>query len=108
MTRVTFQVLVAMLNEPKHGYRVKTEIEDRTGGEMSLGAGTLYEALHRLERDGLLKETPAPQGEDVNPRWRFYQTTPAGKKAVEVELLRMESDVVHARETFNQMKLRGF
>lgn len=107
MTRTTFQILVALLRETKHGYRVKKEIEERTRGEVRLGAGTLYEALHRLERQGLVEEKPAPAGESGNPRWRFYRTTASGRKAVESELLRMESDVVHAREIFDQIASTG-
>src|SRR4051794_41925997 len=58
-------LLLAVLAEgPRHGYAIAEELRGRTGGELELAEGTLYPALHRLERDGLLESrwsTDAPR-----------------------------------------------
>ena len=44
LTEVTFYILLSLYS-PKHGYAVMQFIEEKTGGRLSLGAGTLYGAL---------------------------------------------------------------
>ena len=39
----------ALLDTPKHGYAVMQFVEEKTGGRLSLGAGTLYGALNSLQ-----------------------------------------------------------
>ena len=54
LTEVTFYILLS-LYAPKHGYAVMQFIEEKTGGRLSLGAGTLYGCLLTLcrKRNGL-------------------------------------------------------
>ncbi|MCZ6759401.1 MAG: PadR family transcriptional regulator [Gemmatimonadetes bacterium] len=100
LSPVTLHVLVALLEGPKHGYRVKREVEDRTEGVVRLGAGTLYQALQRLRREGLICETEPGEGELAeSPRWRFYRTTPRGERVVRAELVRLQADLEYANAT---------
>lgn len=47
--------LLALLSDgPRHGYQLKTEFEDATGGTWSLNVGQVYSTLDRLHRDGLV------------------------------------------------------
>jgi PadR family transcriptional regulator len=73
-------LLLAVLAEgPRHGYAIADELRGRTGGELELAEGTLYPALHRLERDGLLESrwsTDAPR------RRRVYAVTGRGRAAL--------------------------
>ncbi len=47
--------LLSLLNEgPRHGYQLKTEFEQATGGVWPLNVGQVYTTLDRLERDGLV------------------------------------------------------
>lgn len=48
LTEVTFYILLSLYT-PKHGYAVMQFIEEKTGGRLSLGAGTLYGALNSLQ-----------------------------------------------------------
>jgi DNA-binding PadR family transcriptional regulator len=75
-------VLVALADGPKHGYAIMTEAE-RIGG-WPLGPGTLYAALGRLERRGLIE--PMPQ----ERRRRPYRLTGAGATALEEQLHDLE------------------
>jgi DNA-binding PadR family transcriptional regulator len=73
---------------------MRREVEERTDGTVLLSAGTLYEALQRLERLGLIVGTKPPAGAEVeSKRWRFYRITPYGKKVLKAELRRLEMDV---------------
>jgi DNA-binding PadR family transcriptional regulator len=82
-----------------HGYAVKREVEERTGGVVRLGAGTLYAGIQRMERDGLIEETDAPDAGDVEPsaRWRVYRLTPLGNDVLRAERARLERDLEYAR-----------
>lgn len=71
-------ILRALEGAPLHGYGVAEWIESVTDGTLLLEEGTLYPALHRLQRKGLV------DGEwgvsDNNRRARFYRLTPAGRR----------------------------
>ena len=60
LTPATFHILLSLHEGVKHGYRIKREVEERTSGVIRLGAGTLYEAIQRLDRSGLIEQTKAP------------------------------------------------
>lgn len=75
-------ILVALANGPLHGYAIMTDVEETTGSP--LGPGTLYAALGRLERRGLIEPLPA---ED---RRRPYRLTGAGATTLEEQLRELE------------------
>jgi PadR family transcriptional regulator, regulatory protein PadR len=73
-------LLTIMEDGPSHGYAVMEELRDRTDGAIDLPEGTIYPALHRLERAGLLVSSWS----EVNGRRRrSYSLTPGGKKAAQ-------------------------
>lgn len=96
-----FHILLSVTAGPAHGYGIRREVDERTGGRILLAAGTLYETLQRLERDGLIAETQAPRDtrEEASSRWRFYRATPLGRRVLVAEVDRLESDVAVARAT---------
>ena len=63
--------------EPRHGVAIAERIEQVTRGEFSLGPGSLFPALHRLEQRGWLQGEWAETEE--GRRARFYRLTPAGR-----------------------------
>ncbi|HVB45107.1 MAG TPA: PadR family transcriptional regulator [Streptosporangiaceae bacterium] len=73
-------MLLALSDGPKHGYAITTDVADRTG--ISLGPGTLYGSLAKLERLGLIAPLPS---ED---RRRPYEITAAGRSALAAQLQR--------------------
>lgn len=96
---VTFHVLLALADRDRHGYAILREIGDRTGGEVRIGAGTLYRSLHRMLEQGLVVETderPVPEQDDE--RRRYYRITPAGSRALASEAERLASLAERARE----------
>ncbi len=92
LTEVTFYILLALYT-PKHGYAVMQFIEEKTGGRLSLGAGTLYGALNSLLEKGWI----APYG-DSGDRKKEYLITLQGKKVAEKELARLRELVTIAKE----------
>ena len=71
-------ILISLADGPKHGYAMVEDIETITGER--LGPGTLYGAIARLERLGLISPLPA---ED---RRRPYEMTQAGATALREQL----------------------
>jgi DNA-binding PadR family transcriptional regulator len=71
-------VLTSLAGGPKHGYALIKDIEDFAG--VTLGPGTLYGCLSKLERSGLVEALPA------DDRRHPYQITSAGLRAVEQRL----------------------
>lgn len=92
LTEVTFYILLA-LYAPRHGYAIMQFIEEKTGGRLSLGAGTLYGALNALQEKGWI----APCG-DGSGRKKEYLITPLGRETAEKELDRLKvlSDIAEA------------
>src|ERR1039457_5531031 len=70
-------ILLAVLEpEPRHGYAIMEALRVRSDGQVDLPTGTVYPALHRLERAGLVQ---APWSAAGGRRRRVYQLTPAGR-----------------------------
>ena len=86
-----FHILLALADEPLHGYGIIQAVRERTGGEVRLGTGTLYTALARLVSLTLVADT----GKD-DPRRRYYRLTPLGRKVLQAETTRLETLVRHA------------
>jgi DNA-binding PadR family transcriptional regulator len=79
-----FLILLALTGEALHGYGILLAIEERTGGEVRLGTGTLYSAIKRLRSDGLVEEAPTPAASE-DPRRKFYRLTRLGLGVVRAE-----------------------
>jgi DNA-binding PadR family transcriptional regulator len=74
----TTLILCSLTGGAKHGYALTKDVEAFAG--VTLGPGTLYGALTRLERDGLIE---ALEGEG---RRRPYRLTPAGEAEIQERL----------------------
>jgi DNA-binding PadR family transcriptional regulator len=64
---------------PSHGYAVIEQLRAQSGDAFDLPEGTVYPALHRLQRSGLLEST---WGEAGGRRRRVYSLTSDGRKAL--------------------------
>ena len=76
-------ILKALGWGPKHGYAVGEWIENATGDALSLEEGTLYPALHRLERKGWAESAWGIS--ENNRRAKFYRITAAGRAQFRAE-----------------------
>jgi PadR family transcriptional regulator PadR len=72
-------LLLAVLAEaPAHGYELIQRLAARSDGALDLPEGTIYPALHRLERAGLARSSWAREG---GRRRRVYRLSAAGRRA---------------------------
>lgn len=78
-------ILVSLSQGPRHGYAIMTDVEAISG--VPMGPGTLYGALARLERRGLIEALPP---ED---RRRPYRLTGLGASTLEAQLASLEGFV---------------
>lgn len=76
-------VLRTLSAGPMHGYGIATAVHDRTEGELAVEDAALYQALHRLDRQGLVEAEWRPS--ENNRRARYYALTPAGRKRLREE-----------------------
>ena len=77
-------VLASLDGGPLHGYALVERLRERSAGEVDLAAGTIYPALHRLERARLVRsrwESPGNQR-----RRRVYTLTRSGQTRLRREL----------------------
>ena len=85
-------ILSLLSEESMYGYMLVKEIDRRSDGYFQLKEGTLYPALHRLERDRLVEG----QWEEAKSRQsrRYYNLTPLGRERL--DCLRQEWDLFTA------------
>ena len=77
-------VLAALSSGATHGYGVATLVRDRSASAFEIEDAALYQALHRLERRGLVA---AEWGvSDNNRRARFYELTAEGKTRLRADV----------------------
>lgn len=90
LTALAFHILLAVAEEPRHGYGIILDIEERSQGAMRIRSGTLYTAIQRLESDGLLEESvKGSSGRGEDERRRYYRMTPLGRKVAKLEADRL-------------------
>ena len=74
-------ILATIAEDPAHGYAILQRLRQRSSGAFNLAEGTIYPALHRLERDGLLSSAWSTES---GRRRRVYSVTRAGRSALQV------------------------
>jgi PadR family transcriptional regulator, regulatory protein PadR len=72
-------VLSALRAGPSHGYSIIREIRDRSGGEFELLEGSIYPALHRLERSSLVTSS---WSQVAGRKRRVYKLSRKGRSAL--------------------------
>jgi transcriptional regulator len=71
-------VLRMLAAGPMHGYGIASRVQARTGGDLVVEDAALYQALHRLDRQGLV--TAEWRASENNRRARYYALTATGRK----------------------------
>jgi DNA-binding PadR family transcriptional regulator len=100
-----YQILLSLSDRALHGYAILQDIKERTDGEVQLAAGTLYAAIARLERDGLIEElADPPDGDEADPRRRYYRISDAGLEAARAEARRLRrfADMAEAKRLLDE------
>ena len=94
MTETAYYILLS-LTEPRHGYGIIKHVEALTAGRLTLGSGTIYGTLTKMQRDGVI----TVYADDK--RKTIYEITDTGKVLMRHEIGRLSE--LHA----NAMKHEG-
>jgi len=96
LTALMFQILVALTQGERHGYAIMQEIENRTSGAFTIGAGTLYRSIKKLADAGYIAEvTPEVR---AHQQRRTYRLTPSGRERAASEARVFEGIAAWARD----------
>jgi len=95
LTHTTYYILIS-LTSPLHGYGIMHKVEELSEGEVNLGPGTLYGALSKLEKDGLIKKI----SEEENDRRKSYILTDIGMEISNLEFERLKTLVERTKHIF--------
>src|ERR1043165_8453115 len=76
-------ILKALSLEPQHGWAISERIHQVSKATLQIPQGSLYPALHRLERRGWIKAECGAS--DNNRRAKFYELTRSGRKQLDAE-----------------------
>ena len=94
-----FHMLLALGDGERHGYALKREILQRTGGKLNLGSGAVYGSINKMLEQGLIEESEdRPDAHLDDERRRYYRITPLGKRVAQAEAVRMRQLVRLAEE----------
>jgi DNA-binding PadR family transcriptional regulator len=99
LSPAAFSILVVLKGGEKHGYLILREVAERTGGQVKLLPGTLYNLLKRMLEDGWIEELderPDPALDDE--RRRYYRLSGLGERVLSHEVRRLENLVLLARQ----------
>jgi PadR family transcriptional regulator PadR len=78
-------ILRTLLFGPAHGHQIAKHIQRTTDDLLQVEHGSLYPALHRLERKGWIAAKWEPAAKDLKREFKYYRLTPAGRKQLLAE-----------------------
>ena len=94
-----FQILIALADQPRHGYGIMLDIAARSDGKVKLSPGTLYGSIKQMLDDGYIEEIAGRPAADEDERRRYYRLTRDGREAACQEMARMAALLGQARLT---------
>jgi DNA-binding PadR family transcriptional regulator len=100
---LVFEVLLALVDEPRHGWSLVRDVQARFGDELVL-PGNFYRTLRRMLADGLIEDAPPPkggppkgEGDRDDERRRYFRLTALGQRVARAEARRLAALVVDPR-----------
>ena len=100
LTETTYYILLA-LTEPLHGYAVMQRCTELSEGTVDVGAGTLYNALAKLQKEALIVKV---QQDD---RRKYYCLTEKGRRVLERQVARLDVMARSARRTMEGVVVKA-
>jgi DNA-binding PadR family transcriptional regulator len=98
LSQATYYILLS-LREVRHGYGIMQDVEEVSKGEVTMGPGTLYGALSKLEKQAVIQKADV-QDDD---RRKYYQLTNLGKEVLQLEYKRLKSLVENSDELIKEL-----
>jgi DNA-binding PadR family transcriptional regulator len=98
LSEQTFYILLSLVPGPNHGYAILKDIQQLSGGRLSISVSTLYTSLKRLlELDWIERAIPEDRGQGGHDR-KAYQLTQIGRRVLSAETRRLQSLVQAANQ----------
>lgn len=95
LTPLSFEILLSLADRARHGYGIIKEVEERSGEPLRSSTGTLYLAIQRLQKNGLL--AASEENSAKASRGRTYELTRLGREVAAAEAARLAARVSDAR-----------
>lgn len=102
-----FEILLSLSCGPLHGYAAIADIRGRTSGDIILGTSTLYAAVRRLRRAGLIDEDGSRPRESKGPPRRYWRITDLGSDVVRLEADRLRRTATAAESLLGESPARA-
>ena len=71
MAPAVFHILIALADQPRHGYGIMLDVSERTAGRVKMSPGTLYGSIKQMLEDGLIVETAERAADNDDERRRY-------------------------------------
>jgi DNA-binding PadR family transcriptional regulator len=102
LTPSVFHILLALIDEDRHGYGIMQDVAEQTSGKLRIGPGTLYGCLKRMLSASLVEESGDRPDPNLGPgsgeeRRRYYRITPTGRRAAMAEAERLSGALKAAK-----------
>lgn len=83
-------IVLALQRGKRHGYALMQDVEQLSGGAVTMGPGTLYGSVKKLVSAGLIEEAPVTERDgDGDERRRYYRLTGLGGAVAGLEVERL-------------------
>jgi len=105
LTHLVYHLLLALAESPAHPYGLVQRIRTQSDGRVDPGTGSFYSIIRRTVDDGLIVETDAEAGADQ--RRRMYDISPLGRRVLEAEVRRLETQLTATRRLLKATERRG-
>ena len=98
LSQATYYILLSLRNV-RHGYAIMQDIEEISLGLVEMGPGTLYGALGKLEKQGIILKEKVDKGD----RRKYYRLSALGTEVLKLEYSRLQSLVDHAKHLIDEL-----
>lgn len=89
LSETSFFILLSLAPSPRHGYAIIKEISALSDERVLLATGTLYTALRRMLKTGLIERVGVENLKGDNRERKYYQLTRLGRKILDAETERL-------------------
>ena len=96
MSESYYYILLCLAKGANHGYGIMQMTERLSGGDVTIGSGTMYGATSNMMKKGWIREIMSD--EPGLERRRLYQLTDTGRKALQDEINRLRRMLDNAGE----------
>lgn len=100
-----FHILLALADQPRHGYGIQREVLDRTDGGLTLWPAMLYRSLAALSDRGWIEPVEDPTDEAPDARRQYYTLTESGRVhlAAEADRLMRWGELARERSALDEV-----